>query len=82
MKQSFKDFAKELREVEAKRAQDKQAMEAKQDRYKEATEAKLKEFEAKLDKLSTPSTQQQQASTPPASGTEMPKASNVHLYKP
>ena len=97
LKESLKEFAKELREVEAKRAKDKEVMETRRKRDKEAmeaqrerdkadSEAKLKElevkFEAKLNKLFSHSTQHQRTSTPPASDEEMPKASNVHLYKP
>jgi hypothetical protein len=74
LKQSFKDFAKELREVEAQQEQDKEAMEAQRKQDKEATEARLKELEARLNNLSTPSTQQ--ASTSPASDVNMPESSN------
>lgn len=87
LEQSFKDFAKKLSEVEAKRAQDKEAMEKKlkenEDQLKEnkeAIEKKLKEFEAKLDKLFTP-TQQQAPTPPPAADAEMPGNNNTHLFR-
>lgn len=52
-------------------------IEAQQERYKEATETKLKEFEAKLDKLSTHAAQQQAASKSSASASDvnMPESS-------
>ena len=86
LKTELRETRDQLKESEAQRAIDKEAMEAQRERDKADSEAKLKElevkFEAKLNKLFSHSTQHQRTSTPPASDEEMPKASNVHLYKP
>jgi len=94
MKQEKKVLEDQLKKSEAQRKQDKEAMEAqrKQDKEateaqrkqdKEATEARLKELEARLNNLSTPSTQQLQESTSArASDTEMLGSSNnTHLFR-
>lgn len=89
LKQSFKDFAKELREIEAKRAQDKQAMEAQrnqdikaQERYKEKSDKKIEKLEEDMKLIKDALKVKQFASTLSESDEDMPKASNVHLYKP
>jgi hypothetical protein len=74
MKQEKKVLEDQLKKSEAQRKQDKEAMEAQRKQDKEATEARLKELEARLNNLSTPSTQQ--ASTSPASDVNMPESSN------
>lgn len=86
LKTELRETRDQLKESEAQRAKDKEVMEAQRERDKADSETKLKElevkFETKFDKLYSLSVQHQQTSAPPASGEEMPKASNVHLYKP
>ena len=82
MKKEKEVLEDQLKKSEDQRKKDKKAMEDRQERYNEATEARLKKFEVRLNELSTPSTQQQQASTPPASDTETPGSSNnTHLFR-
>ncbi|MFZ0219961.1 MAG: hypothetical protein WAL30_07125 [Candidatus Aquirickettsiella sp.] len=86
--------AKDKEMMEAQRIQDKEAMETKlkeseahRERDKADSEAKLKElevkFEAKLNKLFSHSTQQQQTAIHPASDTNIPETSNnAHFFRP
>lgn len=83
----MQNFSEMEADLEAKWKQDLDGVEARWKQYlvdngsrwKQYFEAK---FESKLDKLFSPSTQQQQASTPSASDTEMPGSSNsTHLFR-